>query len=141
MGAQVLLGIVFVLTVVARAGASAGDAPVPFMQTFYHLETPEQKVQHLRSWHPRMGAQNALSQSSALDFRSLLDLLLFPHVTDAGVLKCKELARRLAMHGSCIAEIDEPGHEMFTLVFAALCPAQQASAWAGCISGGREGRP
>ena len=124
---RALWSIVFVLTVVARVGASGGVAPVPFIQAFYALETHEQKMQHLRSWELDMAAQNGLTRTSAGRFRALLLLSIFPYVNDAGVLDCEGLARDLSLHMPGFAEIDEPGYRMYAQVFGHLCPAQQES--------------
>ncbi len=135
---RALCSIVFVLTVVARVGASAGAAPVPFIQAFYALETYEQKMQHLRSWELDLAAQNGITRTSAGRFRALLLLSVFRHVDDAGVLDCEEWARDLSLSMPGFAEIDEPGYRMHAQVFGHLCPAYQECMRAGCPSSAEE---
>ena len=133
MGARVLLCIGFALTVAARAGASAGETPLPFIQALARLETHEQKVQHVRSWHPSMGVENGLTDvDHGLRFEALLALYLFHYVNDAGVLDCEELAIDLRMAFDCLFEIDDPEYRLYTLVFEDLCPAQQGYVRARC---------
>lgn len=131
---RALCSIVFVLTVVARVGASASPAPVPFIQAFYALETYEQKIRHLRSWELDMAVQNGITRTSAGRFRALLLLYLFNFVNAAGVLDCEELALHFSLYGSmsCFPELDEPGYRMYAQVFDHLCPAHQEYIRVGC---------
>ena len=124
---RALCGIVFVLTVVARVGASAGAAPVPFIQAFYALETYEQKMQHLRSWEIDLAAQNGITETSAGRFRALLLLNLFPSEDDADIPDCEEWASYLSMYSPNLIKIDDDGYRMYVQVFDHLCPAQQES--------------
>lgn len=128
----VLLGTVVLL---------AGEAPAPFFQAFHALETPAQKVRHLQNWHTEMGAQNGLTPTSAGRFGTLLHFKLFSFVNDAGVLDCEALARNLSFGFTCLAEIDEPGYQMFNHVFEDLCPAQRAEVRARCGHSSPEGLP
>lgn len=124
---RALCSIVFVLTVVARVGASGGVAPVPFIQAFYALETAEQKIQHLRSWEIDMAAQNGITETSAGRFRALLLLNLFPSEDAADIPDCEEWARDLSMYSPNLIKIDDDGYRMYVQVFDHLCPAQQES--------------
>ena len=74
---RALWSLVFVLTVVARVGASGGAAPVPFIQAFYALETYEQKIQHLRRWELDLAAENRITETAATRFRTLIAVLSF----------------------------------------------------------------
>ncbi len=121
---RALWSLVFVLTVVARVGASGGVAPVPFIQAFYALETYEQKIQHLRSWGIALAAQNGITETTAGRFRALLMISLFTYVETASVLDCEELAGDMSMSWPNFAKIDDAGYRMYAQVLGHLCPAQ-----------------
>ena len=137
---RALCSIVFVLTVVARVGASGGVAPVPFIQAFYALETAEQKIQHLRSWEIDMAAQNGITETSAGRFRALLLLNLFPSEDAADIPDCEEWASYLSMYSPNLIKIDDDGYRMYAQVFDHLCPAHQEYIRAGYPSSA-EDRP
>ncbi len=69
---------------------------LPFIQALRHLETREQKRQHLRSWNHARGPQNGLPEHEARHFERLLALSIFHHVDDNGVLNCQTLGENLA---------------------------------------------
>ena len=135
---RALWSIVFVLTVVARVGASGGAAPAPFIQALYALETYEQKMQHLRSWEIALAAQNGITDTTARRFRALLMISLFPYVDDAGVLDCEEMARDLSMYMPEFSKIHDAGYWMYGQVFDHMCPAHRASIRVGCSPSAEE---
>ena len=102
---------------------------MPFIQAFRQAETRAQKLQHLRSWHRMMGMQNGLPEFEALHFESLLDLLIFSHIDDTGMLNCQALGENLdlSMYGRYELETSTYGYSlpytMFNLIVDALCPA------------------
>ena len=98
----------------------------PFIRVLLRLETTEQKLKHLRSWHPSMGKENIIAEHNAYYFESLLKLFIFRHVNEEGSLNCKALDRNLSnvMRDRCGAANQggyRSAYEMFNVAVEDLC--------------------
>ena len=64
----------------------------PFVDALHELDTEKEKLQHLRNWQVTMWRDNGLStRLDGVRYETLLDLFVFPHVDDEGVLDLEAL--------------------------------------------------
>ena len=109
-------------TVETKMIVVVGADKFPFIQALQRLGTPEEKLQHLKSWQPRLAKENGISRYNAYRYAALLDLYVFPSVGDEGVVDCKALEDDLMSTLRERLEITEAGYVMFNYTVDEVCP-------------------
>ncbi len=107
---------------VTRTVAAVWMDEFPFIEALQRLDTTEKKLEHLRSWHPRLAKENGIGKHDAYQYDSLLTLFVLTHIDDEGVLDCKALEADLVESMPGRLEVPAPGYVMFNITVDDACP-------------------